>query len=114
MAGERCTMPNCYNEQSYISLGVCRLCYHRIYWASKNYKKTLEEAKAALSDMDSVAIKHGLVTEEDGPYSRRKGITSQQTVEAKTQDYYPCTICGNGVPSIEIICEACVNVIHSV
>ena len=76
MAGERCTMPSCYNEQSYISLGVCRLWYHRICWASKNYKKTLEEAKAALADMDSVAIKHGLVTEKDGPYSRRKGITS--------------------------------------
>jgi len=76
MAGEHCTMPGCHNEQAYPTLKVCRLCYHRIYWVSKNYNKSLEKSKAALVDIDAAAIKHGLVTEEDGIYSRRKSLTS--------------------------------------
>jgi hypothetical protein len=76
MAGENCTMPGCMNEIEYTGLGVCRLCYHRIYWVSKNYNKSMEGSKAALHDIDAAAIKHGLVSKEDGIYSRRKSLLS--------------------------------------
>jgi len=65
-------MPHCYNEQEYTGVGVCRVCYHRIYWVSKTYGKTMEEAKVALADIDSVAIKHGLVLGDDSVFSHRK------------------------------------------
>ncbi len=76
MPGERCTMPHCCNDQEYPGIGVCRICYHRIYWVSKNYHKTMEKAKAALAEIDSAAIKHGLVTEDNDVYSRRRSFTS--------------------------------------
>ena len=75
MPGEICTMPECYNEVEYVQLQTCKPCYNRIRHAALTYGKTNEEAKAALSEIDETAIKHGMVN-QDGRYARRRVITS--------------------------------------
>ena len=60
MKKRSCDIPKCKNPVEYAKLKLCRGCYNRIWWISKNYEMNMEKAKAAAIELDKVAIKHGL------------------------------------------------------